>query len=186
VGKAPDLMNGPNPQIRVVCEDAQVPRPFCRSGGISLGLKTAGFSCVGVVEMDDRAAASYRLNFPDHTDEAALVRLGSAEGDARLLKPHHVLRTLARAGVGEGELDLLVAGPPCQGFSRIGRSKLDSLVRQRGAFQHDERNRLHLTVTDLIPVLRPRALCGVLSRGRGHRLGRDRGGRLGWPAMASA
>ncbi|MGH3145079.1 MAG: DNA cytosine methyltransferase [Rubrobacter sp.] len=92
---------------------------FAGAGGISLGLKAAGFSCVGVVEMDDRAAASYRLNFPDHTDEAALIRLRAAEGDARLLKPHQVQRTLARAGVGEGELDLLVAGPPCQGFTHM-------------------------------------------------------------------
>src|SRR5215217_4980109 len=108
---------------------------FAGAGGVSLGLKAAGFSCVGVVEMDDRAAASYRLNFPDHIDEAPLVRLGAKEGDARLLEPHRVRRTLARAGVGEGELDLLTAGPPCQGFSHVGRSKLDSLARQRGAFQ---------------------------------------------------
>ncbi len=92
---------------------------FAGAGGISLGLKAAGFSCVGVKKMDDRAVASYRFNFPDHTDEAALIRLGAAEGDARLLKPHQVQRTLARAGVGEGELDLLVAGPPCQGFSHM-------------------------------------------------------------------
>jgi site-specific DNA-cytosine methylase len=86
---------------------------------MSLGLKAAGFSCVGVVEMDDRAAASYRLNFPDHTDEAALIRLGAAEGDARLLKPHQVPlhpRVLTSAA---GELDLLVAGSPCQGFSHM-------------------------------------------------------------------
>lgn len=92
---------------------------FARVGGISLGLKAAGFSCVGVVKMDDRAAASYRFNFPDHTDEAALIRLGAAEGDARLLKPHQVPlhpRVLTSAA---GELDLLVAGSPCQGFSHM-------------------------------------------------------------------
>lgn len=144
---------------------------FAGAGGISLGLKAAGFSCVGVVEMEDRAAASYRLNFADHINGAPLVRLGAEEGDARLLEPHRVRRTLARAGVGEGELDLLVAGPPCQGFSHVGRSKLDSLARQRGAFQHDERNRLYLTVTDLVPVLQPRALLienvpGILSHAR--------------------
>lgn len=92
---------------------------FAGAGGISLGLKAAGFSCVGVVEMDDRAAASYRLNFPDHTDEAALIRLGAAEDDARLLKPHQVplhSRVLTSAA---GELDLLVAGSPSQGFSHV-------------------------------------------------------------------
>ena len=92
---------------------------FAGVGSISLGLKAAGFSCVGVVKMDDRAAASYRFNFPDHTDEAALIRLGAAEGDARLLKPHQVPlhpRVLTSAA---GELDLLVAGSPCQGFSHM-------------------------------------------------------------------
>ncbi len=93
---------------------------FAGVGGISLGLKAAGFSRVGVVKMDDRAAASYRFNFPDHTDEAALIRLGAAEGDARLLKPHqvplHPRRVLTSAA---GELDLLVAGSPCQGFSHM-------------------------------------------------------------------
>ena len=92
---------------------------FAKVGGISLDLKAARFSCVGVVKMDDRAAASYRFNVPDHTDEAALIRLGAAEGDARLLKPHQVPlhpRVLTSAA---GELDLLVAGSPCQGFSHM-------------------------------------------------------------------
>ena len=92
---------------------------FAGVGGISLGLKAAGFSCVGVVKMDDRAAASCRLNLLDHTDEAALIRLGAAESDARLLKPHQVPlhpRVLTSAA---GELDLLVAGSPCQGFSHM-------------------------------------------------------------------
>jgi DNA (cytosine-5)-methyltransferase 1 len=92
---------------------------FAGVGGTSLGLKAEGFSCVGVVEMDDRAAAPSRFNFPDHTDEAALIRLGAEEGDARLLKPHQVAlhpRVLTSAA---GELDLLVAGSPCQGFSHM-------------------------------------------------------------------
>ncbi len=86
---------------------------FARVGGISLGLKAAGFSCVGVVRMDDRAAASCRFNFADHTGEAALIRLGAAAGDARLLKSHQVSlhpRVLTSAA---GEVDILVAGSPC-------------------------------------------------------------------------
>src|SRR5918997_4366977 len=83
---------------------------FAGARRISLGLKAGGFSCEGVVKMYERAVASYRFDFPDHTDEAALLRLGAAEGDARLLKPHQVPlhpRLLTSAA---GELGLLVAG----------------------------------------------------------------------------
>ncbi len=144
---------------------------FAGAGGFSLGLKAAGFDCVGVVEMDRRAADTYRLNFPCHVSSAPFVRLGQEEGDIRKIEPQHVGNALAGHGIGEGELDLLVAGPPCQGFSHIGRSKLDSLVRQRGAFQHDERNELYLSVTDMLPVLRPRCFLienvpGILTHAR--------------------
>ena len=92
---------------------------FAKVGGISPGLKAAGFSCVGVVKMDDRAAASYRFNFPDHTDEAALIRLGAAEGDARLLKPHQIPLHPCVLTPAAGELNPLIAGSPCQGFSHM-------------------------------------------------------------------
>jgi site-specific DNA-cytosine methylase len=92
---------------------------FAGVGSISLGLKAAGVSGVGVVKMDEHAAASYRFNFPDHADEAALIRLGTAEGDARLLKPHQVpLHPRVPTPVA-GKLDLLVAGSPRQGFSHM-------------------------------------------------------------------
>ena len=84
----------------------------------------------------DNLVASYRSNFRDHIDKAPLVRLGAEEGDARLLRPHQVRRTLADASVKEGKPDLLAAEPPGQGFSHVGRSKLDRFAKQRGVFQH--------------------------------------------------
>jgi site-specific DNA-cytosine methylase len=92
---------------------------FAGVGGTSLGLKAAGLSCVGVVKMDDRPVASYRFKIPDHTDEAALIRLGAAEGDARLLTPHQVPLHARVLTFAAGELDLLVAGAPRQGFSHM-------------------------------------------------------------------
>lgn len=144
---------------------------FAGAGGFSLGLEAAGFDCAGVVEIDSRAADTYRLNFPDHAAGAPFVRLGPDEGDVSRIEAEHVANVLAGYGIGEGELDLLVAGPPCQGFSHIGRSKLDSLAKQRGAFQHDERNQLYLSVTDMLPVLRPRCFLienvpGILTHAR--------------------
>ena len=144
---------------------------FAGAGGFSLGLKAAGLDCVGVVENDARAADTYRLNFPEHVAGAPFVRLGPDEGDVGQIEPEHVRDVLVGNGISEGELDLLVAGPPCQGFSHIGRSKLDSLARQRGAFQHDERNELYLRVTNMLPVLRPRCFLienvpGILTHAR--------------------
>ncbi len=97
------------------------------------------------------------INNPDRYNmyDSPFLRLGS-EGDMQKIPPTQARDALASAGIGEGELDLLAAGPPCQGFSHVGRSKLDSLVQQRGAFQHDKRNRLYLSVTRLLPVLQPR------------------------------
>lgn len=40
---------------------------FAGAGGMSLGLEAAGFHCVGAVELDTRAAESYRLNFSHNT-----------------------------------------------------------------------------------------------------------------------
>ena len=144
---------------------------FAGAGGFSLGLSSAGLDCVGVVENDLRAADTYRLNFPGHIAGAPLVRLGPDEGDVSRIEPEHISDVLNGQGIGEGELDLLVAGPPCQGFSHIGRSKLDSLASQRGAFQHDERNQLYLNVTNMLPVLRPRCFLienvpGILTHAR--------------------
>ena len=86
---------------------------------ISLGLKAAGFLCVGVKRMDDRAAASYRFNFPDRTDETALLCPGAAEGDGRLLKPHQVTLHPRVPTSAANELDLSLAGSPRQDLSHM-------------------------------------------------------------------
>jgi DNA (cytosine-5)-methyltransferase 1 len=138
---------------------------------MSLGLHAAGFDCVGVVESDPSASTTYQANLSDPMSDASMVRLGPETGDMRRIGARQMADELARGGVEEGELDLLTAGPPCQGFSQVGRSKLDSIARQRGAFQHDERNELYLAVADLLPLVQPRAFVienvpGILNHAR--------------------
>ena len=53
-------------------------------------------------------------------------------------------------------IDLLVASPPCQGFSRVGRGKLDFLAAKPGSFACDERNSLYQHAIRLLELLRPR------------------------------
>lgn len=83
-------------------------------GGLSLGAIRAGFDLALAVEWDKHAMKAHEINFPKYkhlnTDIAEL-------SGKKLLK---------EAGLQEGELDGLIGGPPCQGFSFMGaRNHLD-------------------------------------------------------------
>jgi DNA (cytosine-5)-methyltransferase 1 len=80
---------------------------FSGSGGLTLGLKKAGFKVIAGVELDSLSAESYRKN---HCG----VRLW--EEDIRGIDLAAVMDEL---GIEQGELDLLAGCPPCQGFSTI-------------------------------------------------------------------
>lgn len=145
---------------RLTCLDL-----FAGAGGFSLGAEAAGFLVLGAVELDNVAARTLRLNF----GERPLDRLGAADGDIAKLTPGLVTQMQRQAGI--GELDLLVACPPCQGYSRVGRGKLDSLAEVDKAHVSDSRNFLYHHAIRLLEKLRPRAFAfenvtGILHHGR--------------------
>jgi DNA (cytosine-5)-methyltransferase 1 len=78
---------------------------FAGAGGLTLGFKRAGFEPIFAVEIDGAAAATYEANFGNH------VFAGPIE------KVRHL-----------PEADVLIGGPPCQGFSPLGRDR-DELSR---------------------------------------------------------
>lgn len=86
---------------------------FSGVGGMSLGVARAGFELAAAVELDDIAIKTHAVNFPgsNHLHWDISQTTGSA-----LLKA---------AGLAPGELDGLVGGPPCQGFSDIGKRASD-------------------------------------------------------------
>lgn len=138
---------------------------FAGAGGFSLGFSRAGFKCAGVVERDCKASETYRTNFPGHVD-GSLAFLGEKEGDIEKIDFSGELREALE----NLDLDVLLAGPPCQGFSKVGRGKLDSLARKRGAFSADPRNALYEKFLELLEVAQPRAfvfenVAGILSLG---------------------
>ena len=96
---------------------------FCGAGGISLGLDWAGLRCVGAIDHDKASLETFARN---RVDEEVTIQadLGAEEGYTDLL------RTI-RNRLGHERLDLLVGGPPCQGFSTAGNNLRD-----------DPRNRL--------------------------------------------
>lgn len=85
---------------------------FSGAGGLSLGLINAGFDVLFGSDIDAACALTHARNFPDIPFEQADVgKLTGAD-------------ILARTGLRKGDLDLLVGGPPCQGFSIIGQREL--------------------------------------------------------------
>lgn len=96
---------------------------FSGCGGITLGFVTAGFIPVGSVEIDPLAAASHGANFgplcPGTNRQAH-----SAAIDINSIGPSELFRTLGLRGRVESQVDVLVGGPPCQAYARVGRAKL--------------------------------------------------------------
>src|SRR3972149_11650971 len=86
---------------------------FAGAGGLSLGFEQAGFDIAAAVELDPIHAAIHHLNFPYSATVCA---------DVRELTATHLEE---RAGLRHGEVDVVIGGPPCQGFSLIGHRVLD-------------------------------------------------------------
>lgn len=123
---------------------------FSGAGGFSLGLELVGFRSLGAIDISEIAGRTYAQNF----GERPLSRFGPNKGDLRKVKPGELTDALRSERV--KELDLLVAAPPCQGFSRVGRGKLDSMAEKAGAFVLDPRNHLYRQAIAILHELRPR------------------------------
>lgn len=80
---------------------------FSGCGGLSLGLRRAGFEVVAAVDNDALSASTYRMNHPSTDME---------ENDIRRIDP---LNFMSALGLAAGQLDLMAGCPPCQGFSRL-------------------------------------------------------------------
>ena len=85
---------------------------FCGCGGMSLGAARAGFSVLAGADLDAKALSIHARNFPKtkhlHLD---ISTLSGPE-------------VLAQVGRRQGQIDAMIGGPPCQGFSSIGRRQV--------------------------------------------------------------
>lgn len=120
---------------------------FAGCGGLSLGLEQAGFDIAASVEIDPIHSAVHEYNFPYSTTICADVKKLSGV-DIR-----------KKAGLEDRDIDVVVGGAPCQGFSLIGKRSLD-----------DPRNQLILHYVRLIGELNPK-YC-VLENVKGLTLGK--------------
>ncbi len=87
---------------------------FAGAGGFSLGFHNAGFHILGALDFDRYACETHRYNFPNTV---------TIEGDITSMNPKELPFEKKR-------VDVVIGGPPCQGFSGIGQVKIRSLVKQ--------------------------------------------------------
>ncbi len=113
---------------------------FSGCGGLTTGLKLAGFHVVAAVECEPGALEAYKAN---HADVDHVYRR-----DIREMTGRWILEDLA---LERGQLDLLAGCPPCQGFSRMR-------TLNRGKAVDDPRNDLVREYFRLVAEIQPRAL----------------------------
>lgn len=126
---------------------------FAGCGGLSLGLEQANFHPIYVNELNDHARGTYLRN--RESLNPRLERFHSSNIREMLAGdylPKLQVEFEREYGVGSREIDLIVGGPPCQGFSGIGH---------RRSYAVDKRdmpsNHLYRDMAQVIQLLQPRA-----------------------------
>lgn len=99
---------------------------FCGAGGIAEGFKQAGYTCLYGNDIMPEAIETFALNHPQAVADCRSVEL---------VEPAEIRQ---RLGLQPGELDVLVGGPPCQGFSINAPERFLSDPRNK-LFRHYER-----------------------------------------------
>ncbi len=117
---------------------------FSGAGGLSLGLEAAGYRVVLAADTDAEAVETHRHHFGGLALDWDLGDTGHVTEIARLV---------AAAGV-----DLLAGGPPCQPFSKAGRSKIRHRVRHGLRDPRDERRDLWRSFLEVVRLARPAAV----------------------------
>lgn len=107
---------------------------FCGAGGLSLGFKLAGFNIIGGVDFMKDAIATHEKNFKNSI---------SICGDITKIDNEKVLELF-----GKNNVDIIIGGPPCQGFSAGNRQQIEN----------DPRNKLFFEFIRFVKVLKPKAI----------------------------
>jgi DNA (cytosine-5)-methyltransferase 1 len=130
------------------------PRPiavdlFAGAGGMTLGFEQAGFDVLAAVELDPIHASVHEYNFPFWTTICRSVSETSAQEIREL------------SAIGDRDIDVVFGGPPCQGFSLMGKRDLS-----------DDRNALVFNFLRLVLDLQPKYF--VMENVRGMTVGEHR------------
>lgn len=117
---------------------------FSGAGGLSLGLQKAGYEVVIGADHEPFANKTHAHHFGGMSVDWDLADPGVVREVAELCKAAHV--------------DLIAGGPPCQPFSKAGRSMIRHQVESGLRAKHDQRRDLWLSYLEIIRVAKPRAV----------------------------
>jgi DNA (cytosine-5)-methyltransferase 1 len=123
---------------------------FSGCGGLSLGFQKAGYEIVASIELDNHAAASHAANF-----HAEKFTIHNKARDIQQTDPASFFRELGLAGNTREQIDVVIGGPPCQAFTRIGRAKLREIKSDLNAFLNDPRSQLYKSYLEYVSALKP-------------------------------
>jgi DNA (cytosine-5)-methyltransferase 1 len=118
---------------------------FSGAGGLSFGFGQVGFHTIYATDIDADSCKSFKLNHPDSIVECT---------DILTITPQ---KLLDRLEIKHGQLDVLVGGPPCQGFSTYGERN-----------PNDSRNKLYKNYLNFLGAFYPKVfiienVVGILS-----------------------
>jgi DNA (cytosine-5)-methyltransferase 1 len=108
---------------------------FCGCGGTSLGFEMAGYEVAVGCDIHVPSIRTFKLNHPN---------VSTILGDIRKISPKAILELLQGR-----EVDVLIGGVPCQGFS----------LNNRKRHENDERNLLYKEFIRFVKALKPKAVC---------------------------
>lgn len=112
---------------------------FSGAGGLHMGFEKAGFDIRLCIDNDPLVERTHRRNFPN----LPMINRDIKEVGSEEIKTY----------LDGGNVDIVIGGPPCQGFSTIGK-RVSSDPEKR--YSHDPRNELVLVYAKLIRELRPK------------------------------
>jgi DNA (cytosine-5)-methyltransferase 1 len=112
---------------------------FSGAGGLSLGFELAGFQCIAALDIYSEAVETYKYNFPNvKVFKADIRRKDVKESLIKFVKEK--LKEMNKK-----TLDVLIGGPPCQGFSLAGFRLVE-----------DPRNNLYKDFLEIANELKPK------------------------------